>query len=57
VMGLGEKVVESLVDSIEAPKRMGDMREFAHTCKYMVENAYLNGETIRLDAATRLKAR
>lgn len=57
VMGLGEKVVQSLVESIEAPKRMGDMREFAHTCKYIVENAYLNGETIRLDAATRLKAR
>ena len=57
VMGLGEKVVSSLVETIEAPRRMGDMREFAHTCRYIVENAYLNGETIRLDAATRLKAK
>lgn len=57
VMGLGEKVVSALVDTVEAPKRMGDMREFAHTCRYIVENAYLNGETIRLDAATRLRAK
>ena len=57
VMGLGEKVVSSLVETVEAPRRMGDMREFAHTCRYIVENAYLNGETIRLDAATRLKAK
>ncbi|MCC6480200.1 MAG: SDR family NAD(P)-dependent oxidoreductase [Sphingomonadaceae bacterium] len=57
VMGLGDKVVSSLVETVEAPRRMGDMREFAHTCRYIVENAYLNGETIRLDAATRLKAK
>jgi len=42
---------------IEAPKRLGDMREFAHCCAFIVENAYLNGETIRLDAASRLRAR
>ena len=57
VESLGEKVVASLVDMIEAPKRCGDMQEFAHCCKFIVENAYLNGETIRLDAATRLRAR
>lgn len=54
---LGEKVLGSLVNMIEAPKRCGDMREFAHCCQFIVENAYLNGETIRLDAATRLQAR
>ena len=57
VESLGEKVIESLVGMIEAPKRCGDMQEFAHCCKFIVENAYLNGETIRLDAATRLRAR
>ena len=41
----------------QAPKRLGDMREFAHCCAFIVENAYLNGETIRLDAASRLRAR
>jgi len=33
------------------------MEEFAHTCAYMVENGYLNGETIRLDASTRMRAK
>jgi len=57
VQGLGEKVVDSLRARIEAPKRLGDMREFAHCCAFIIENAYLNGETIRLDAASRLTAR
>lgn len=57
VDSLDPKIVEALVAQTQAPKRMGDMREFAHTCQYIVENAYLNGETIRLDAVTRLKAK
>ncbi len=57
VAGLDEKVLNALKDQMEAPKRLGDMREFAHTCAYIVENAYLNAETIRLDAASRLKAK
>lgn len=57
VKSLDPKVVDALVSQVEAPKRLGDMREFAHCCAFIVENAYLNGETIRLDAATRLKAR
>ncbi len=54
---LGQKVLDSLVNQVEAPKRLGDMREFAHCCAFIIENAYLNGETIRLDAAARLRAR
>lgn len=54
---LEPKIVEALKSQIEAPKRLGDMREFAHTCAYIIENAYLNAETIRLDAASRLRAR
>lgn len=57
VKSLGEKVVVSLVDTVEAPRRAGDPMEFAHACQFIVENGYLNGETIRLDAATRLRAR
>lgn len=57
VAGLDEKVLNSLKEQMEAPKRLGDMREFAHTCAYIVENAYINAETIRLDAASRLKAK
>jgi NAD(P)-dependent dehydrogenase (short-subunit alcohol dehydrogenase family) len=57
VKGLDAKVVESLTAQMEAPKRLGDMREFAHCCVFAIENSYLNGETIRLDGATRLRAR
>ena len=57
VAGLDEKVLNALKEQMEAPKRLGDMREFAHTCAYIVENAYINAETIRLDAASRLKAK
>lgn len=54
---LSPKVLESLVSMVEFPKRFGDMAEFASLCAYICENAYLNGECIRLDAATRLRAR
>lgn len=57
VAGLNDKVLASLKEQMEAPKRLGDMREFAHCCAFIVENAYINGETIRLDAASRLRAR
>jgi len=57
VESLGEKVVDALVDMVEAPKRMGDMQEFAHCCAFLLENGYMNGRTVRLDAATILSAR
>ena len=36
------------------PKRMGTPAEFAHLVGAIVENPYLNGEVIRLDAGVRL---
>jgi NAD(P)-dependent dehydrogenase (short-subunit alcohol dehydrogenase family) len=57
VAGLDEKILASLKEQMESPKRLGDMREFAHCCAFIVENAYINAETIRLDAASRLRAR
>jgi 3-hydroxyacyl-CoA dehydrogenase/3-hydroxy-2-methylbutyryl-CoA dehydrogenase len=57
VANLDEKILASLKEQMESPKRLGDMREFAHCCAFIVENAYVNAETIRLDAASRLRAR
>jgi len=57
VASLDQKVQDALVAMIEAPKRMGDMREFAHCCAFLVENGYMNGRTIRLDAATVMQAK
>lgn len=54
---LGPKIIEALKSQIEAPKRPGHMEEFAHCCAFIIENAYLNAHTIRLDAATRMRAR
>lgn len=51
------KVLDSLLGMIEFPKRFGEMTEFASLCAYLCENTYINGECIRLDAATRLRAR
>jgi hypothetical protein len=36
------------------PRRMGTAQEFAHLVGAIVENPYLNGEVIRLDAGVRL---
>jgi 3-hydroxyacyl-CoA dehydrogenase/3-hydroxy-2-methylbutyryl-CoA dehydrogenase len=57
VASLDQKVQDALVDMIESPKRMGDMKEFAHCCAFLVENGYMNGRTIRLDAATVMQAK
>lgn len=36
------------------PKRLGKPDDFANLVRALIENGWLNGETIRLDAATRL---
>ena len=57
IESLDEKVLATVLTQVEAPRRLGEMREFAHCCAFVIENAYVNGETIRLDAASRLRAR
>lgn len=51
---LPEDVQKSLGESIPFPRRLGGAAEFANLVAHMVENAYLNGEIIRLDGALRL---
>jgi len=36
------------------PQRLGNPEEFAHLVQAIVENTYLNAETIRLDGAIRM---
>jgi 3-hydroxyacyl-CoA dehydrogenase/3-hydroxy-2-methylbutyryl-CoA dehydrogenase len=57
VESLDTKVVDVLKSIPEAPRRPGDMKEFAHCCAFLVENSYMNGRTIRLDAATVMQAK
>jgi hypothetical protein len=42
---------------IEYPKRFGLAEEYAKLALAMIDNPYLNGESVRLDAATRLPPR
>ncbi|NDK37582.1 SDR family NAD(P)-dependent oxidoreductase [Pseudoxanthomonas gei] len=52
--GMPEDVQKSLGASIPFPARLGKPEEFAETVAFIVQNRYLNGETIRLDGAVRL---
>jgi NAD(P)-dependent dehydrogenase (short-subunit alcohol dehydrogenase family) len=54
VDGMPEAVQQSLAASIPFPSRLGKPEEFADLVAYILGNTYLNGETIRLDGATRL---
>ncbi len=54
VDGMPEDVQKSLSASIPFPSRLGKPEEFADLVAYILGNTYLNGETIRLDGATRL---
>ena len=52
-----ESVQQSLSATIPFPSRLGQPDEFAGLVGYILGNVYLNGETIRLDGATRLAAK
>ena len=54
VDGMPEHVQQSLSASIPCPSRLGKPEEFAELVAHIMENGYLNGETIRLDGAVRL---
>ena len=52
---LPQDVQDSLAAEVTNPKRLGDPAEFARLAAFIVENAYMNGETIRIDGALRMR--
>ncbi len=54
LQGLSPEVKEGLAKDIPNPSRLGDVSEFAELAQHIVNNRYINGETIRLDAALRM---
>ncbi|MEL6643718.1 MAG: SDR family NAD(P)-dependent oxidoreductase [Pseudomonadota bacterium] len=52
--GLGPEVIEGLSADVQFPKRLGRPEEFARLAAHIIENAYLNGTTIRLDGGLRM---
>jgi NAD(P)-dependent dehydrogenase (short-subunit alcohol dehydrogenase family) len=57
VDSMPEPVQQSLAATIPFPARLGRPEEYAETVAFILRNRYLNGETIRLDGATRLAPR
>lgn len=52
--GISTEVKQGLARDIPFPARLGEPAEFAMLAQHVVENPYINGETIRLDAALRM---
>ena len=54
---MNEEMRAGLAAGIPFPSRLGDPAEFAALACHIMENRYLNGETIRLDGALRMPPR
>ena len=53
--GAPDTVKNPLIEMVQFPKRLGHPEDFASLTKHIVENSYLNGETIRLDGGIRMQ--
>ncbi len=54
---LPENVYQSLEASVLNPQRLGKPDEIAHLAQHLVENDYMNGESVRMDGGIRMQAR
>ena len=55
--GMPQEAQDSLGKQTPFPPRLGEPDEFAALVAHILENAMLNGETIRLDGAIRMQPR
>ncbi|MCL1593232.1 MAG: SDR family oxidoreductase, partial [Actinomycetia bacterium] len=55
--GLNAEVRESLAEGVPFPKRLGHPRDYAQLVLAIIDNGYMNGETIRMDGALRMAPR
>lgn len=55
LLNMPQNVQDALVANIQFPKRMGLPSEFGQLVIHLIENAYINAECIRLDAAIRMQ--
>jgi NAD(P)-dependent dehydrogenase (short-subunit alcohol dehydrogenase family) len=54
LQGISDEAREALGNNIPYPSRLGNPVDFAALAAHIVQNIYLNGETIRLDGALRM---
>ena len=50
-----DEVRNPLIEMTQFPKRLGNPDEFAMLATQIIENPFLNGETIRLDGGIRMQ--
>ena len=55
MMMMPEAMRDVFANNVPFPKRLGEPDEYAFLAQHMLENAYLNGQVIRLDGAVRFK--
>eukprot|EP00457_Paulinella_chromatophora_P005953 gb/GEZN01005971.1/.p1 GENE.gb/GEZN01005971.1/~~gb/GEZN01005971.1/.p1 ORF type:complete len:257 (+),score=34.66 gb/GEZN01005971.1/:118-888(+) len=53
---MSSKAMQSLIPQVAFPKRMGFPTEFASLVVELIQNSYMNGETVRLDGGIRMAA-
>jgi len=57
LLNMPQNVQDGLVNDIQFPKRLGNPSEYGSLVVHLAENAYINGESIRIDGALRMKAK
>ncbi|PIE16932.1 MAG: 3-hydroxyacyl-CoA dehydrogenase [Rhodobacterales bacterium] len=54
LQGLGQEIIDGLSAEVTFPKRLGNPAEYAALARFIIENDYLNAETIRIDGGLRM---
>ena len=57
LLNMPDDVQTSLASTVLFPKRLGKPEEFAELAIHLIENCFINGETVRLDGALRMQPR
>lgn len=55
MLGLPPEAQEQLAADVPFPKRLGDPAEYARLALFLIDCGYMNGETIRIDGALRMR--
>ena len=55
LMGLPDEARAQLAADVVFPKRLGDPAEYGRLARFLIESGYINGETIRIDGALRMR--
>ncbi|WP_026375124.1 SDR family NAD(P)-dependent oxidoreductase [Aestuariibacter salexigens] len=55
LLAMPDNVQQALVSNVQFPKRLGLPEEFGKLVIHLADNAYINGETIRMDGALRMQ--